>query len=242
MLAQQILADSKGYYAILGVSEKASQLEIKKAYRHLAKKYHPDKNNAAHAEEMIKRINAAYEVLSDSSRRSQYDKSDLFFEDGGTAAAAAADAQQDWAEGQREHEHEHAAHEARRHRHEEGEDHQTRAERLRAARRRQQAAAAGGDDDGGDESRHHYSGPTQIETPKSRFHIIVEPSLCMAFGSCETLAPKVFVVEKNKRVNPKARVESEVGADFETIYAAAQTCPTKAIRIVDRFTGEQIFP
>ncbi|UVS70639.1 ferredoxin [Nitrososphaera viennensis] len=71
---------------------------------------------------------------------------------------------------------------------------------------------------------------------------MVEPSLCMAFGSCETLAPKVFVVEKNKRVNPKARVESETGADYETIHAAAQTCPTKAIRIIDRYTGEQLFP
>jgi ferredoxin len=64
----------------------------------------------------------------------------------------------------------------------------------------------------------------------------------MAFGSCETLAPKVFVLEKNKRINPKVRVESETGATFESILAAAQTCPTKAIRIIDRYTGEQIYP
>ena len=63
----------------------------------------------------------------------------------------------------------------------------------------------------------------------------------MAFGSCETLPPKVVVVEKNKIVNPKAIVKSETGADF-MILAAAQTCPTKAIRIIDRYTGEQIFP
>ena len=64
----------------------------------------------------------------------------------------------------------------------------------------------------------------------------------MAFGSCETLAPKVFVVEQNKILNPKAIVKSESGADFDMILAAAQTCPTKAIRIIDRYTGEQIFP
>ena len=81
-----------------------------------------------------------------------------------------------------------------------------------------------------------------IDIPKGRFHLTVEPSLCMAFGSCETLAPKVFVVEKNKIVNPKTIVKSETGADFDSILAAAQTCPTKAIRIIDRYTGEQIFP
>lgn len=204
------MADSKGYYATLGVSEKATQLEIKKAYRRLARKYHPDRNSTAHAEDMIKKINAAYEVLSDGHKRGHYDK------DGFEKAAEPGPAPD-------VHEHHEHAHE---HAHEEHE--QTRAERLK---HRKETAAT-----------EHYHGPTQIETPKSRFHIIVEPSLCMAFGSCETLAPKVFVVEKNKRVNPKARVESEVGAELDTIYAAAQTCPTKAIKIIDRYTGEQLFP
>ena len=81
-----------------------------------------------------------------------------------------------------------------------------------------------------------------IDIPKGRFHLTVEPSLCMAFGGCETLAPGVFVVDKNKMINPKAIVKSETRADFDMILAAAQTCPTKAIRIIDRYTGEQIFP
>lgn len=77
---------------------------------------------------------------------------------------------------------------------------------------------------------------------EGRYHIIVEPSLCLAFGSCETLAPKVFVVEKNRRINPKAIVISETAEDFETILDAAKTCPTKAIIIIDRYTGQRIFP
>jgi ferredoxin len=75
-----------------------------------------------------------------------------------------------------------------------------------------------------------------------RFQIIVEPSLCLAFGSCETLAPRVFVVEKNKFFNPKAKVISETGEDFDSVLAAAKTCPTKAISIIDKNTGECIYP
>jgi molecular chaperone DnaJ len=63
----------------------------------------------------------------------------------------------------------------------------------------------------------------------------------MAFGSCETLAPKVFAVEKDKIFNPKAKVISEI-EDLDVILAAAQTCPTKAILIKDRKTGDYIYP
>ena len=77
---------------------------------------------------------------------------------------------------------------------------------------------------------------------KGRYHITIEPSLCMAFGSCEILAPNVFEVDKNKILNPKATVKSETGNDFESILDAAETCPTKAIIIRDRYTGMQIYP
>jgi molecular chaperone DnaJ len=64
----------KNYYEILGVSPSASKDEIKKAYRELAKKYHPDKNkNDKQAEEKFKEINEAYDVLSDDKKRKEYD-------------------------------------------------------------------------------------------------------------------------------------------------------------------------
>jgi ferredoxin len=64
----------------------------------------------------------------------------------------------------------------------------------------------------------------------------------MAFDSCEILAPKVFVLEKNKMINPKVRIESEDDASFDEILAAAETCPTKAIKIIDRYSGDQVYP
>lgn len=64
----------KDYYKILGIAKGANDDEIKKAYRKLALKYHPDKNRAAGAEEKFKEIAEAYEVLSDTKKREVYDK------------------------------------------------------------------------------------------------------------------------------------------------------------------------
>ncbi|HEC1752781.1 TPA: J domain-containing protein [Campylobacter lari] len=65
---------SNSLYETLGVSQNASADEIKKAYRKLARQYHPDINKEADAEEKFKEINAAYEILSDEKKRAQYDR------------------------------------------------------------------------------------------------------------------------------------------------------------------------
>ncbi|WP_104725895.1 DnaJ C-terminal domain-containing protein [Helicobacter felis] len=64
----------KSLYQTLEVSENASPEEIKRSYRRLARKYHPDLNKGKEAEEKFKEINAAYEILSDNQKRAQYDQ------------------------------------------------------------------------------------------------------------------------------------------------------------------------
>ena len=181
---------------------------------------------------MIKKINASFEVLSDKDKRQEYDKigfNTILFEE-------------DDAKKNNNNIHEQVQHDPSYN----NNDYTSRSDNIYSdyGHNNNYYASRKPQKDNGN-NRIDARTPTvltDLDTPKARFHIIVEPSLCMAFGSCETLAPKVFVVEKNKRINPKARIESETGANLETILAAAQTCPTKAIRIIDRYTGEQIYP
>ena len=65
---------SKSLYDTLGIPQSSTEAEIKKAYRKLARQFHPDINKEADAEEKFKEVNAAYEILSDKKKRAQYDQ------------------------------------------------------------------------------------------------------------------------------------------------------------------------
>lgn len=68
------MAEKRDYYEVLGVSKNASADEIKRAYRKMAKKYHPDVNKEPGAEEKFKEVQEAYDVLSDDNKKAAYDR------------------------------------------------------------------------------------------------------------------------------------------------------------------------
>ncbi|MEW6713175.1 MAG: DnaJ domain-containing protein, partial [Candidatus Riflebacteria bacterium] len=63
----------RDYYEVLGVPKNADEAELKKAFRNLARQYHPDVNKNEDAVEKFKEINEAYQILSDQQKRSAYD-------------------------------------------------------------------------------------------------------------------------------------------------------------------------
>lgn len=215
--------DIMNYYAILGVSQNAKYREIKAAYRRLALKYHPDRNSSPVSENSIKIINAAFEVLSDKDKRRQYDEkifNNIMLhrkKEDTKSQTSSSNAGSSTAYSDSDYNNSHDNYDNTY---------------LRKGRRNGLDVKSEGES-----SIRKKFGKT-----KGRYHISIEPSLCMAFGSCETLAPNVFEVDKNKMLNPKATVKSETGNDFESILNAAETCPTKAIIIRDRYTGRQIYP
>ena len=77
---------------------------------------------------------------------------------------------------------------------------------------------------------------------KHNLAVDVDKSLCIGCCSCETIAPKVFAIDKLKMINPKSQVYNQYGASEEKIMDAAETCPTHAINVNERKSGRKIFP
>jgi len=82
----------------------------------------------------------------------------------------------------------------------------------------------------------------QQDTHYHNLSVNVDKSLCIGCCSCETIAPKVFSVDKLTHFNPKSSVYNLHGANEEKIMDAAQTCPTKAILVDDKDTERRLYP
>ena len=94
---------------------------------------------------------------------------------------------------------------------------------------------------------HRLSGSTRLALshrvpPKAASGLCRSEEVVRGCCSCETIAPGVFEINKQTRSNPKSSVINQKGAGINKIMNAAQTCPTKAIRVDNIDTKERIFP
>ena len=215
-------------YQTLGLQEGASIREVKSAYRKLALEFHPDKNTLDQGSTKFKMIVEAYQTLRSEyknkigtkSSEKHYDK-DTKKRSNSTYSWGARKSdrspEEDWTRYTKYAEDEYQnfwAHYEK-----------TFWDYYEKVRSETRSATE----------------PIQIEQEIS-VSVNVDPGRCIACCSCETIAPTVFRVEKNVKVNPKSKVINENGATSEKILDAAQTCPTKAISVLEKESCRQLYP
>ena len=212
-------------YQVLGLKDGASMKDIKSAYRRLALEHHPDKNKDKDSKK-FRIILEAYQTLrtdykkaigSSHSRSEEKKRQDFGSKRPWGASESDKTPYEDWT---RYTKYTESAYQDFWKQYEEA--FWNYYERVRA------------------EVRPDFE-PVQIEqeVPVS---VRVDPERCIACCSCETIAPKVFHVEKNVRVNPKSKVINEEGAKSQKILDAAHTCPTKAISVTNKETQQRLYP
>ena len=217
---------------ILNVDSKASQEEIKSAYRKLALEVHPDKNKDKTKDEEFKKITEAYNHLK-KTKNIQVSLT----EDNTTKYQKTANTQykrkpqwgapddgsipeQDWGKYTREFE-EGDPDFWKEYERKFWEDYNA---RIRS------------------DGRNGEYEKAQEPEKQPEIFVDVDKSLCIGCCSCEIIAPQVFEIDKKSQSNPKSSVINQKGAGVNKIMNAAETCPTKAIKVENRITKEKLFP
>lgn len=219
-------------YQVLGLQSGVSIKEVKAAYRKLALEFHPDKNSTDQDGKKFKLISEAYQTLradykrsigASSNHQKYEDKNSNKRYDFGSkrnswgAKDSDKTTQEDW---RRYAGYAESAYKDFWKQYEQAFwDYY---ERIKSETRTD-------------------TEPIQVEQ-EVPISVNVDPERCIACCSCETIAPKVFHVEKNVRVNPKSKVINEEGAKPSKILDAAHTCPTKAISVTEKETQRRLYP
>ena len=215
---------------VLNVTQDSSQAEIKAAYRKMALELHPDKNKNKNEDIEFKKITEAYTYLKknhNQKNNSSYQeanktkpKSDFKRKPQWGAPDDGSIPEQDWGKYTREFE--------------EGDptfwkEYERKFWEEYNARIRP------------DGKNGEYEKAKEPEKQPNLF-VDVDKSLCIGCCSCEIIAPNVFQIDKKSRSNPKSSVINQRGAGVNKIMNAAETCPTKAIKVENSDTKEKLFP
>ncbi len=216
---------------VLNVDSSSSQTEIKAAYRKMALELHPDKNQNKTKGEEFKKITEAYNHLKKNHNQrtgSSYQetiqnkpKSDFKRKpQWGAAPDDGSIPEQDWGKYTRQFE-EGDPEFWKEYERKFWEDYNA---RIRSDGRNGEYEKA--------------------QEPKKQpdLFVKVDKSLCIGCCSCEIIAPGVFEIDKKSQTNPKSSVINQKGEGVNKIMNAAETCPTKAIKVEDLETKEKLFP
>ncbi|MGY5152089.1 MAG: DnaJ domain-containing protein [Candidatus Nitrosopumilus sp. bin_6a] len=216
---------------VLNVDSSSSQEEIKSAYRKLALEHHPDKKQGNTEDAEFKKITEAYNHLKKnynqhhspyhSTSETKQKPTDNFKRKPQWGAPNEQKIpEQDWGKYTREFE--------------EGDpdfwkEYEKKFWEEYNARIRS-------------DGRNGEYEKSQEPKKQPELFVDVDESLCIGCCSCEIIAPDVFEINKSSKSNPKSSVINQKGAGINKIMNAAETCPTKAIKVENKITKEKLFP
>jgi curved DNA-binding protein CbpA len=227
-----MLLDVSQAYVVLNLKPNATHNEVKQAYRKMVLESHPDRNDSERDGKKFKLITEAYHVLK-NDRKSHNTKTDnrqkysntktnqskTGSETKWSAPNKGKTPEADWERYTKQTEHA---------------DPNFWQEYVAEFWKNYESSKSG-----------QTKNPYDFEITQEKEHRLfsnVDHSLCIGCCSCEIIAPQVFRVDKSSKMNPKSNVINQNGASTEKIFDAAQTCPTKAIRVEDQDSGKRLYP
>jgi ferredoxin len=219
------MLDNSQAYLVLNVGSNATHNEIKQAYRKLVLESHPDRNDSEQDGKKFKLITEAYQILKKNNKTHNTNNQKKYSpkteqEKSGTGWSSQhrdKTPEGDW---------------SRYTKRTEYADPQFWQEFVSEFWKNYEAKKSS-------QTKNPYDFEIiQEKTPNVKAS--VDHSLCIGCCSCEIIAPQVFHINKKSKMNPKSNVINQNGANVDKIIDAAQTCPTKAIRVEE--SGKRLYP
>ena len=224
---------------ILMLSSDATFDDIKYAYRKLSLKLHPDRNKNEKDGRRFKNVLEAYHFLKGENRLKNYNDRNKSTQKKSSYNDRQHNPEEDWSRFTKDFEMDENF--WRQYETTFWKDYELRTKKKSEKNDLGNAFWDESQENVNPKPKKKYQG-NQANAFKHDLDVDVDKSLCIGCCSCETIAPNVFVVDKNVMMNPKSQVHNQHGASEGKIMDAAETCPTKAIQVNEKKSGRKIYP
>ena len=224
---------------ILMLSSDATFDDIKYAYRKLSLKLHPDRNKNEKDGRRFKNVIEAYHFLKGQNRLKNYNDRNKSTQKKSSYNDRQHNPEEDWSRFTKDFEMDENF--WRQYETTFWKDYELRTKKKSEKNDLGKAFWDESQENVNPKPKKKYQGD-QANVFKHDLDVDVDKSLCIGCCSCETIAPNVFVVDKNVMMNPKSQVHNQHGASEGKIMDAAETCPTKAIQVNEKKSGRKIYP